>query len=137
MLSVGVSGCVLCAIGSDMEGISMRLGANTSLLTGNAFMARGVGCIAGTMLCPLIMEHTRGGWVLSGVLCTIAWVLSLIETSQSPMELYGYFFLLGICAAMNDTGVSILTRQLHGKHAGPWLGANSKLKTSDASNFYS
>ena len=40
--------------------------------------------------------------------------------------LHVYFCLLGLGTSITDTGCQIQTRRIHGKAAGPWLGANTE-----------
>lgn len=125
MLTIGVSGLVLCAIGSNLKSVSNNIGGiDVAILGGNAFMCRGIGSLIGTISCATIFERIKGENVLIAGLLLISSIIFLIPYSTSSTQLYIYFALLGICSAINDTGVNILTRQLHGKEAGPWLGAN-------------
>ena len=48
----------------------------------------------------------------------------MLPLSRIAFQVYLYSFCLGIFSAVNDTGCNIMMRELHGKKAGPWLGAN-------------
>lgn len=125
LLTIGVSGLVLCAVGSDLKSIAHNLGnADVAILGANAFLSRGVGSLIGTVCCAVIFERLQGAFVLFTCLMTLSVIIFLIPYTASESQLFLYFGILGFGSAINDTGVNILTRQLHGKHAGPWLGAN-------------
>lgn len=124
LLTIGVSGLVLCALGSNLSDIAAEVRVDTRELGGWAFMARGVGSILGALLSSKIFQWIQGDRILMCGLTVIAGVLALIPSSSSDKQLYIYFFILGLCSAINDTGCNILVRRLRGKQAGPWLGAN-------------
>ena len=122
--TIGVSGLVLSAVGTNLEDIAIRIGAHATDLGGQAFMVKGIGSILAAPATVPLYENIHGDVLLfTGLIC-IAVVLLLLPFTQSSTQLYLYFFLLGFFAAMNDTGCNILARKKHGKKAGPWLAAN-------------
>ena len=125
ILTIGVSGLVLCALGSNLNDISNRIGMNATELGGFLYLFRGIGCILGAMISSTIYYYfKKGDSVLLVGLLVIACMLMLIPFSASSTQLYIYFFILGLCSAINDTGCTILTRKLRGRQAGPWLACN-------------
>ena len=124
ILTVGVSGLVLCAIGSDLKFIAEHVGINTTTLGGNAFLLRGIGSIIGSAASSQIFQIFEGDHVLLCGLLGITTLLLIIPSVNSAEALYLCFFLLGWCSSINDTGCNIMTRKIRGKQAGPWLGAN-------------
>jgi len=177
MLTMGMSGLVLCAIGSNVNDIAMQIGATNATILGisiiiiiiipiiiisiipsiiiliiiiiipiitiiiiliiimiiipiityiggEIFLCRGIGTIIGTLSSSYLFQVFRGEHILIFGLIGIFSMLSLIPYSTSTIHLYIYFFILGLCSSTNDIGVNILTRKLHDKQAGPWLGAN-------------
>ena len=125
ILTIGVSGLVLCALGSNLNDISNRIGMNATELGGFLYLFRGIGCILGAMISSTIYYYfKKGDSVLLVGLLVIACMLMLIPFSTSSTQLYIYFFILGLCSAINDTGCTILTRKLRGRQAGPWLACN-------------
>lgn len=124
ILTVGVSGLILCAIGSDLKFIAEHVGVSTTILGGNAFLARGCGSITGAVASSRIFKLFEGDRVLLCGLMGIAILLSVIPSVTSESALYFYFFSLGLFSAINDTGCNIMTRKIRDKQTGPWLGAN-------------
>ena len=124
ILTIGVSGLVLCAVGSNLSCIAHRLNIASTELGGVAFMCRGFGSVLGSLLSSTIFEHFVGDFVLVAGLLGITLIFCLIPLSNTAVMLYTFFFLLGLFSSINDTGSNILTRKLRGKEAGPWLGIN-------------
>lgn len=124
ILTIGVSGLVLCAIGSNLTAIARRVDMKDTVLGGRAFMCRGVGAIAGAVSSAWLYKSYSGDVILVFGLIGIASLLTIIPFSKHAFQVYFYFMCLGICSAINDTGCNIMMRKLHGKQAGPWLGAN-------------
>jgi hypothetical protein len=52
----------------------------------------------------------------------ISMLLIYLPFVRSNVVLHTMFLFLGLGTAITDTGVQIMTRKLHGKFAGPWLG---------------
>ena len=124
ILTIGVSGLVLCALGSNLSAIAARVVMKDTVLGGQAFMFRGFGAISGAISSAWLYKSFPGDIVLIFGLVGISALLTIIPFSRAAMQVYFYFFCLGICSAVNDTGCNIMMRKLHGKKAGPWLGAN-------------
>lgn len=122
--TIGVSGLVLSAIGTNLEDIATRIGVHATDLGGQAFMVKGIGSILAAPVTVPLYENVNGDVLLFCGLLSIAIIILLLPFTQSSTQLYLYFFLLGFFAAMNDTGCNILARKKHGKKAGPWLAAN-------------
>ena len=59
------------------------------------------------------------------VLLLLSVVLLYMPFVRDVWVLHATWFLLGACTATLDTGCQIMTRKVHGVHAGPWLGANT------------
>lgn len=122
--TIGVSGLVLCAIGSNLNDISKQVQVDITILGGHAFMARGIGSILGSIASASIFHYFQGDNILQCGLVGISFILAVIPTVTSASQLYVYFFLLGLCSSINDTGCNIMVRRLRGIQAGPWLGIN-------------
>ena len=122
--TIGVSGLVLCAIGSNLNDISHQVQVDITTLGGCAFMARGIGSILGSIASASIFHYFQGDQILQCGLVGISFLLSVIPSVTSARQLYVYFFLLGLCSSVNDTGCNIMVRRLRGLQAGPWLGMN-------------
>lgn len=122
--TIGVSGLVLCAIGSNLSDISNRVNVDITTLGGRAFMARGIGSILGSIASAAIFHYFQGDNILQCGLVGISFILGVIPSVTSARQLYIYFFLLGLCSSVNDTGCNIMVRRLRGLQAGPWLGMN-------------
>jgi hypothetical protein len=58
-------------------------------------------------------------------LALIIILLLYLPFNKSYVLLHVYFLFLGFGTAVTDTGCQIMTRKVHGKKAGPWLGANT------------
>ena len=125
MLSMGVCGIVLVALGSTLEALSARCGASATEM-GSVFVARGVGAIAGALASGGIYAPSRSGNdAMAAALAALAALLLALPYVLSAAALHLAFVGLGFCTAVTDTGCQIMTRRLHGVDAGPWLGANT------------
>lgn len=124
MLAMGVCGTVLVAIGSNLEDLAENCGS-TSTEVATVFVARGVGAILGAVFSSKLYLWYKGNNVIGVSLSAITVLLALLPFNTSVIALHILFFLLGVGTAVTDTGCQIMTRKLHGKTAGPWLGANT------------
>ena len=122
--TIGISGLVLCAIGSNLQDIAKTVNMNPTELGGNICFFRGCGSITGALVSPQIYKLVQGDNILLVGLLVMCTILTLIPSCWQTYQLYIFFFILGLCSAINDTGCTILTRKLRGQQAGPWLGAN-------------
>jgi len=124
MLAMGVCGTVLVAIGSNLEDFAEACDT-TSTDIGTVFVARGVGAIFGAIMSAKLYLWYQGNYVMTFSLASIAILLLSLPFNSSVIMLHIIFFFLGIGTAVTDTGCQIMTRKIHGKFAGPWLGANT------------
>jgi predicted MFS family arabinose efflux permease len=124
MAAMGVCGTVLVAIGSNLEDMAENCGT-TSTEIGTVFIARGVGAIFGAILSAKLYLWYHGSVVMSFALAAITLLLLILPYNTSVIFLHAIFFFLGLATAITDTGCQIMTRKIHGKGAGPWLGANT------------
>ena len=124
LLAMGVCGTVLVAFGSTLKQLAENVGEKTTDI-GSVFITRGVGAVFGALASSKLYMWFRGNRVLTCSLLLIATILALLPFNTSVILLHFYFFFLGIGTAVTDTGCQIMTRKLHGKAAGPWLGANT------------
>jgi predicted MFS family arabinose efflux permease len=124
MLSIGCCGIVLVAIGSTFEDLAHNVKRSTTEL-GTVFIARGFGSIIGTVSSSKLFCWFSGNYVMSGALSIIMLMLMAIPLSSSAIQLHIYFLFLGLGTSVTDTGCQLLTRKLHGKESGPWLGINA------------
>lgn len=124
MLAMGVCGTVLVALGSTLESLAEKVGY-LSTEVGTVFIARGLGAVFGAIFSAKLYLWFQGNHVLSVSLCGITLLLLSLPFNTSYVLLHVYFFFLGLGTAITDTGCQIMTRKLHGKGAGPWLGANT------------
>ena len=122
--TIGISGLVLCAIGSNLQDIAKIVNMDPTELGGKICFFRGFGSITGALVSSRVYHMIQGDKVLLVGLLTMCIVLVLIPSCWQTYQLYMFFFVLGLCSAINDTGCTILTRKLRGQQAGPWLGAN-------------
>lgn len=67
----------------------------------------------------------QGAHVMTATLCWITVMLCILPFNTSIVALHVIFLFLGLGTAITDTGCQIMTRKIHGKAAGPWLGANT------------
>ena len=124
MLSMGVCGLVLVAIGSTLEDLACQINRSTTSI-GSVFVARGAGSVLGAILCSKLYGWFLGNLVLFASLLGIMVLLIAMPFTTTILELHAIFFMLGLGTAITDTGCQLMTRKLHGKCAGPWLGANA------------
>ena len=125
-LSMGCCGIVLVAIGSTFETLANQVNRSTTEI-GTVFLMRGLGSIFGTISCSKLFSWFSGNYVLSSSLALMMFMLFLIPFSINSIQLHVYFFFLGFATITTDTGCQLMTRKLHGKDAGPWLGVNATI----------
>jgi predicted MFS family arabinose efflux permease len=124
MLAMGVCGIVLVALGSTLEDLAENVGKDSTEV-GTVFIARGVGAVFGAVFSAKLYQWFQGNHVM---VVTLLWLSSLLITlpfNRSLIMLHVYFLCLGLGTAITDTGCQIMTRKVHGRAAGPWLGANT------------
>lgn len=124
MLAMGVCGIVLVALGSTLDDLADNVGRLTTEI-GSVFIARGVGAILGAIISAKIYVWFDGNTVMAISLLFITLMICILPANANVTMLHVYFLLLGLGTAITDTGCQIMTRKLHGKTAGPWLGANT------------
>ena len=124
MAAMGVCGLVLVALGATLTYLAGMVGKESTEL-GTVFLARGIGAVSGAISSAKLYKWFSGNYVMCVGLVLIAGVMVALVYNTSVLALHIYFGLLGIATAVVDTGVQIMTRKLHGKDAGPWLGANT------------
>ena len=124
MLSMGVCGIVLVALGSTLGSLAANVGLDATEV-GTVFITRGVGAILGAIFSAKLYQWFPGNYVMFVGLISISLLLICLPYNRSDVLLHILFLFLGVCTAVTDTGCQIMTRKLHGKTAGPWLGANT------------
>jgi len=123
--AMGVCGIVLVALGSTLSSLAEDCGT-TATAVGTVFIARGVGAITGALSSSKLYAPPRSGnHVMVIVLLALSAVLLYMPFVHDVWVLHVTWFLMGMCTATLDTGCQIMTRKVHGIHAGPWLGANT------------
>ena len=126
MCAMGVCGIVLVALGSTLPSLAANVGKTATEL-GTVFITRGIGAILGAVLSAKLYQWFQGNHVMFVGLLFISVLLIILPFNRSNVLLHILFLLLGVGTAITDTGCQIMTRKLHGKRAGPWLGANTVL----------
>lgn len=97
----------------------------TATNIGTVFIARGCGAVFGAIFSAKLYKWFQGNHVMGLCLLCITFLLCTLPFNKSYVLLHVYFLCLGLGTAVTDTGCQIMTRKLHGKAAGPWLGANT------------
>lgn len=124
MLAMGVCGIVLVALGSTLSDLAAQCGT-TATAVGTVFITRGIGAILGALFSAKLYLWFQGNFVLTCSMSLIAILLLVLPFNTSVEMLHILFLFLGVGTAVTDTGCQIMTRKIHGKTAGPWLGANT------------
>ena len=124
MLAMGVCGIVLVALGSTLESLASNVD-RTATEIGTVFITRGFGAILGAIVSAKLYKWFPGNYVILFGLISICLLLVALPFVSSDIVLHIFFMFLGLMTAITDTGCQIMTRKLHGKQAGPWLGANT------------
>eukprot|EP00595_Chromulina_sp_UTEXLB2642_P001678 CAMPEP_0196766934 /NCGR_PEP_ID=MMETSP1095-20130614/32929_1 /TAXON_ID=96789 ORGANISM="Chromulina nebulosa, Strain UTEXLB2642" /NCGR_SAMPLE_ID=MMETSP1095 /ASSEMBLY_ACC=CAM_ASM_000446 /LENGTH=297 /DNA_ID=CAMNT_0042132001 /DNA_START=23 /DNA_END=913 /DNA_ORIENTATION=+ len=124
MAAMGVCGLVLVALGSTLGDLADNVGLSPTNL-GSVFIARGFGAVLGAISSAKIYVWFAGNHVMSAALGFIFVLLLIMPYIRTSLDLHVCFLFLGLATAITDTGCQIMTRKLHGKSAGPWLGANT------------
>jgi len=124
MLAMGICGIVLVALGSTLSSLAANVGKSATEV-GTVFITRGFGAILGAIFSAKLYQWYSGNYVMFvGLLC-ISILLMMLPFNKSDIMLHILFLFLGVGTAVTDTGCQIMSRKLHGKTAGPWLGANT------------
>ncbi len=124
MAAMGVCGMVLVAIGQTLSALAENMDMIATSL-GSVFLGRGAGAILGAVMSAKLYVWFRGNFVMAFGLAMVSMIFLLMPFNKSYIMLHLYFFFLGLATSVTDTGCQIMTRKLHGKKAGPWLGANT------------
>lgn len=124
MLAMGVCGVVLVAIGSTLDELAEKCGYSSTEV-GTVFIARGIGAVVGAISSAKLYMWLQGNHVMAVSLGILTILICALPFNNSYIGLHIYFLTLGLGTAVTDTGCQIMTRKLHGKNAGPWLGANT------------
>jgi len=124
LLAMGVCGTVLVALGSTLEELAENVGYSATDI-GSVFIARGVGAVLGAVASAKLYYWFKGNHVMTCSLLILTALLCTLPFNHNYIMLHLYFLFLGLGTAITDTGCQIMTRKLHGKAAGPWLGANT------------
>lgn len=124
MMAMGVCGTVLVAIGSNLDDFAENCGTESTEIA-SVFIARGIGAIFGAIASAKLYMWYQGNFVMTFSLGFIALFMLTLPFVNTVIMLHVVFFFMGICTAITDTGCQIMTRKIHGKFAGPWLGANT------------
>jgi len=122
--AMGICGLILVAIASNLNVLAENCGTDF-LNIGTVFIARGIGAIIGTILSAKLYTIWPGNETIAGSMFLVVIMLIAIPSCKSLPLLHLYFFICGFGSAITDTGCQIMTRKVQGKHAGPWLGANT------------
>lgn len=124
MLAMGMCGVVLVALGSTLEDLAENCG-KVSTDVGSVFIARGIGAVAGAIFSSRLYRWFGGNSVITWALLGLAGLLLSLPFITNVILLHLNFLCLGLSTAITDTGCQIMTRRVHGRRAGPWLGANT------------
>ena len=126
VMSMGVCGLVLVALGSTLEFLAIQVRRSATDI-GSVFLARGAGSISGAVLCAKLYRWFPGNFVMTASLALLMLLLAVLPYNKYEVLLHFYFFCLGFGTAVTDTGCQLMTRKLHGRRAGPWLGLNATI----------
>ena len=126
VLAMGVCGLVLVALGSTLEFLAQHVGLRATDI-GSVFLARGVGSISGAIICAKLYRWCPGNFVMAASLFALMVLLAILPSCRYVIFLHISFLLLGAGTAVTDTGCQLMTRKLHERKAGPWLGLNATM----------
>jgi hypothetical protein len=124
MLSMGVCGIVLCAIGSNLKQLAVNCNT-TATKIGTVFIARGLGAVTGAIASAKLYRLCGGNNVMIVTLLLLCFLIMSLPLIKDVYLMHAVFALLGTCTSITDTGCQIQTRKVHGIKAGPWLGVNT------------
>lgn len=124
LLAMGICGLVLVALGSLLNDLAENVGMS-SIQIASVFLCRGGGAVSGALISSRIYSKFNGNRIIIVAIFWITFFLIILPFVKRYWVLNVVFFCLGFGTALTDTGCQIMTRKLHGKKAGPWLGANT------------
>ena len=124
MFAMGVCGFIIVALGTTLSEIAANVGYSAYDI-GTVFVARGVGCITGTMVSPVLYAHYNGKHMLSVTSTVTVAILYWMPYCTDYYLLHAAYFALGMITSVTETGSQLMMIKFHGPEAGPWCGANS------------
>jgi predicted MFS family arabinose efflux permease len=124
MFAMGVCGFIIVALGTTLSGIAANVGYSAYDI-GTVFVARGVGCISGTMASSVLYGQYHGKHMLCVTSVMTVLILYWMPYCTDYYLLHGAYFALGMITSVTETGSQLMMIKFHGPEAGPWCGANS------------
>ena len=104
MLSMGVCGVVLVAIGSTLDDLAGKCGY-VSTEVGTVFIARGVGAVGGAISSATLYKWLQGNHVMGVSLGIITILICALPFNTSYLGLHLYFFALGLGTGETPCGI--------------------------------
>ena len=124
MFAMGVCGFIIVALGTTLSEIAANVGYSAYDI-GTVFMARGMGCITGTMASSVLYAHYNGKHMLSVTSTVTVVILLWMPYCADYYLLHMAYFARGMITSVTETGSQLMMIKFHGPEAGPWCGANS------------
>ena len=124
LFAMAVCGFIIVALGSTLTGLASNVGYSVYDI-GTVFVARGMGCILGTIASSILYTKFSGNTIITITVLFAAVILAWLPYCTSLLLLHIAFFLLGLITAVTETGSQIMMVKFHQDDAGPWVGANS------------
>lgn len=124
MFAMGICGFIIVALGTTLSGVAANVGYSAYDI-GTVFVARGIGCIAGTVASSVLYAQFKGKHMLIATSCVTVAVLFWMPYCRDYYLLHMAYFLLGFITSVTETGSQLMMIKFHGANAGPWCGANS------------
>lgn len=121
VIATMLSGLTMNNMGDCVDELADNLG-KTGVDIGGVFISRGVGCIVGTFLAPILLNFEFPSIELSvaGVLISCIYLPFITNTAM----MYTVFFIVGTLVGIVDTGCISKLRNIQGENAGLWMSAN-------------
>ena len=124
MLSMGVCGFIIVALGTTLSEIAANVGYSAYDI-GTVFVARGAGCISGTLMSSVLYGMYNGKHMLCVTSVVTVLILYGLPYCRDFYLLHLAYFSLGMITSVTETGSQLMMIKFHGSEAGPWCGANS------------
>lgn len=124
MFAMGVCGFIIVALGTTLSAIAANVGYSAYDI-GTVFVARGIGCITGTMMSSVLYAHYNGKHLLGLTSTATVVILYWMPYCTDYYLLHAAYFALGVITSVTETGSQLMMIKFHGSEAGPWCGANS------------
>eukprot|EP00618_Florenciella_parvula_P001303 CAMPEP_0119504108 /NCGR_PEP_ID=MMETSP1344-20130328/25062_1 /TAXON_ID=236787 /ORGANISM="Florenciella parvula, Strain CCMP2471" /LENGTH=524 /DNA_ID=CAMNT_0007540449 /DNA_START=131 /DNA_END=1705 /DNA_ORIENTATION=- len=125
-----INGALLVITSLSMSSFAKMLDKEVSAMS-NLWIAKAIGTTLGSLVSSGLYKHNTSQYIHSFMaLTTLSISSALIAIPMSVVRInmfsLSFFYgLIGLCVSINDVGVCVHSRKMHGDYAGMWLSCNT------------